>query len=140
MKILITIAFSLWAQIASAQGYVSQPSVDLSYIANVLYGFDYNITSVEADPSVPGREIHVYVPGMWMITVGRMHPTKHGVYGTLPGPGLCLEPWTFITNRGPVWHFNSVGDFTGDGRDDFIVYFTSGLVDIYQGVGLSVCK
>lgn len=139
MKSLV-LALSLVASPAFAQGFAQQPPIDLSYLSAQVHGYDYVMQSVEVDPTSAGREVLVWVPGMWMLSVGRMHPTKHGAYGTLPGPGLCLEPWTFITNRGPVWHYNAFGDFTNDGRDDFIVYFASGSVDIYRGVGLTVCK
>lgn len=139
MKSLV-LALSLVASPAFAQGYEQQPALDLSYIAKALFGYDYYLTSVEADNTIPGREVHVYVPGLWMFASGRWHPTKHGLEGLLPGPGLCLERWNFIQMRGPVWYYNAVGDFTNDGRDDFIVYFASGSVDIYRGVGLTVCK
>lgn len=126
---------------ASAQGFVLRPQIDVTPISNTLGGYDYHLTAVEADPAIAGKEILFWVPGLWMFSVGRWHPTKHGAYGSLPGPGLCLEPWTFLVPRGPVWHFQSVGDFYGnDGIDDFLVYIASGQIDPYQGVGLNLCK
>jgi hypothetical protein len=124
----------------AAQGFVLRPQVDLTYITNTLGGYDYDLRAVEADPA-PGKEVLFWVPGLWMFTVGRWHPTKRGVYGAIAGPGLCLEPWTYIVPRGSVWHFAAIGDlYGGDGIDDYLVYLTSGQVDPYQGLGLTVCK
>lgn len=139
---LIALVATLHAQHLSAQGFVLRPQIDLTYITSTLGGFDYVLSSAEADPAMPGREVLVWVPGLWQFTVGRWHYGKHGVGGALSGPGLCLEPWTSIHVRGTVWHFQSVGDFIGgDGIDDFLVYLPFGsTLDPYQGLGLSVCK
>lgn len=125
----------------SAQGFALRPQIDVTPITNTLGGYDYHLTAVEADPTIPGKEVLFWVPGLWMFSVGRWHPTKHGVYGALNGAGLCLEPWTYIVPRGSTWHFNSVGDFLGaDGLDDFLVYVATGQLDPYQGLGLNKCK
>lgn len=140
--IIFVIALTLSATNISAQSFALQPQVDLSPITNTLNGFDYVLSSVEAAPWSPGKEVLFWVPGLWQFSVGRWHPTKHGVGGTLPGAGLCLEPWNAITIRGAVWHFQTIGDFLGgDGIDDFLIYLPFGsTLDPYQGLGLSVCK
>lgn len=109
-------------------------------IAAVTGGYDYDLRGVEADTSQPGKEVLVYLPTLWAFSVGRWHQTKHGVGGQLPGAGLCVEPWTPILAHGPVWHFNTDADFTGDGLDDFVVYLQDGTVDLYTGRGLQVCR
>lgn len=138
----LALAFTLLAPaVPRAQGLVPQPDINISYITNTLGGYDYFMYAVEADPATPGKEVLFYVPGLWMMSVGRWHPSKRGPYGAQAGAGLCLEPWTFITNQGPVLHFHSVGDFIGgDGLDDYVVFLTSGLIKVYRGVGLSLCK
>lgn len=124
-----------------AQGLVLQPDISIPYITSTLAGYDYYMYAVEADPATPGKEVLFFVPGLWMMSVGRWHPTKRGLYGAQAGAGLCLEPWTYIQSQGSVPHFHSVGDFIGgDGLDDYVVYLTSGLIKVYRGVGLSLCK
>lgn len=127
---------------AAAQGFALRPQVDITYITTTLNGFDYVLSSAEAWPANPGKEVLMWVPGLWKFSVGRWHPSKHGVGGTIAGPGLCLEAWTDIVIRGNVWHFQTVGDFVGgDGIDDFLIYLPFGsTLDPYQGLGLTVCK
>lgn len=109
-------------------------------ITDVTGGFDFDLRGIEAEPTRPGREVLVYLPTLWVFSVGRWHESKHGVGGQLPGPGLCVEAWTPILQAGPVWHFNTSADFTGDGRDDFVVYLQNGTVDLYVGRGLLACR
>lgn len=116
---------------------VPQSPIDISYIT---LGADYDLRPIEADPARPGRELLVYLPSLWVFSAGRWHPEKHGVGGTLAGPGICLEAWTPITIAGPVWHYNTDGDVTGDGLDDFVIYRQDGTADLYVGRGLSVCR
>lgn len=109
-------------------------------IAAVTGGYDYDLRGIEADTARPGKEVLVYLPTLWAFSVGRWHPTKHGVGGQLSGPGLCVESWTPILTRGAVWHYNASADFTGDGIDDFVIYLQDGTVDVYTGRGLLACR
>lgn len=141
LRLLTLLVVLLSPDVVSAQGFALRPQIDLTYITNTLGGYDYDLRAVEADPATPGKEVLFWVPGLWMFSVGRWHPTKRGLYGAQAGAGLCLEPWTYIVPRGNVWHFHAIGDFYGaDGIDDFLVYVATGQIDPYQGLGLSVCK
>ena len=109
-------------------------------ITDVTGGFDFDLRGIEAEPTRPGREVLVYLPTLWVFSVGRWHESKHGVGGQLPGPGLCDEQWSLVQPPGAVWHYNATMDVTGDGLTDFVIYLQDGSMDVYAGRGLSTCR
>lgn len=109
-------------------------------VADIVQGLDYDLRFVEADQTRPGKELLVYLPTVNLVTVGRWHPTKHGVGGVLPGAGICVEAWKSLTVYLNVWNFNTLGDADGDGIDDWVLYLQDGTVDHYRGRGLNVCR
>lgn len=126
------------AVVVTMQGaFVPQPMVQIDYVTG---GQPVHLLSIEADPTHVGSEVLVYLPGAWIVSIGRWHPTKRGVGGSILGPGLCVEPWTLITVAGPVWHYVSVLDGDGDGREEFLVWTDDGRVFPYTSTGLHACR
>jgi len=41
--------------------------------------------------------------------------------------------YTFVANLGPEWSFKGVGDFLGDGKDDFLIQNSAGAVVVGSG-------
>lgn len=109
-------------------------------ISPVTQGMEFDLRLVEADPLRPGKEILLFLITLHQVSVGRWHPTKHGVGGIFAGPGLCMENWTSLDMAVGEWNFNTHGDATGDGIDDWVLYLQTGSVKVYPGRGLNVCR
>jgi hypothetical protein len=112
-------------------------------ILEVTQGEAFDLRAIEAAPDLPGRELLLYVPHFSAVTVGRWHPTKHGIGGLLPGAGFCFENWAPLRLKDGVWNYfpATTGDLDGDGIDDWFISRDSGEIDLYKGRGISsVCR